>query len=134
MRARHSVPALVADVRATEAAQEWAEELYKINILKHGNHEGMGQNLFSNVGAEVSARKIVEYWYSEVKSYDFNDPGFSPDTGHFTQVVWKDTTGIGVGRVYKNRRGFVVCNYVPPGNVAVVGRSSYVENVLPPQH
>ena len=53
----------------------------------------MGQNLFQKtvVGStlEVSGEEVVDSWYSEIRNYDFNRPGFSPATGHFTQVgVW----------------------------------------------
>ena len=29
--------------------------------------------------------------------YNFNNPGFSGTTGHFTQVVWKTSTQLGIG-------------------------------------
>jgi hypothetical protein len=35
-------------------------------------------------------------WGSEEeKLYDFNKPGFIDRTGHFTQVVWRDSNRIG---------------------------------------
>jgi hypothetical protein len=36
-------------------------------------------------------------WYGEIAKYDFRRGGFSMDTGHFTQVVWRSTTTIGCG-------------------------------------
>lgn len=44
------------------------------------------------------------------------------DTGHFTQLVWKATGGVGCGREACDGRGkvggwFVVCEYWPPGKV-----------------
>ena len=42
-------------------------------------------------------------------------------TGHFTQVVWKNTRQIGLGKAFgKDGRVFVVVVYHPPGNV--IGR------------
>lgn len=49
-------------------------------------------------------------------------------TGHFTQVIWRDSTELGVGMA-RNRNGevYVVCNYNPAGNFL----GSFTENVLP---
>jgi hypothetical protein len=41
--------------------------------------------------------------------------------GHYTQIVWKKSTQIGVGKA----GGIVVLNYSPPGNY----RGSYTANV-----
>ena len=60
----------------------------------------------------------------ELKDYNFNKPGFDMKTGHFTQVVWKNTTkvGFGYGIAKEKYQGWdmiktiVVANYGPPGN------------------
>merc|ERR1712013_689082 len=38
------------------------------------------------------------------------------ETGHFTQVVWKGSTELGVGVGQKGSKVVVVANYSPPGN------------------
>ena len=49
-------------------------------------------------------------------------------TGHFSQVVWKDSKEIGVGRSKtKDGKIVVVTNYRPAGNIT----GSYTTNVLP---
>ena len=41
-----------------------------------------------------------------------------PDTGHFTQVVWKASREMGVGKSKgADGRVFVVANYLPAGNM-----------------
>lgn len=42
-------------------------------------------------------------------------------TGHYTQIVWADTTKIGCGKIrYTDSKGWIalylVCNYGPTGN------------------
>lgn len=65
-----------------------------------------------------NATAVVEGWGDERDEYDFGKPGFSHGTGHFTQLVWKNTTAVGCERVLCGTRGwFVACEYWPRGNV-----------------
>ena len=66
-------------------------------------------------------------WYDEIKQYRFPDGGFSMQTGHFTQVVWRGTTQVGCGHSQCNGNDIWVCEYDPPGN----WEGQYRENVLP---
>ncbi len=52
------------------------------------------------------------------------------ETGHFTQLVWKNTEKIGAGIAYNSDRtkAYAVAQYSPPGNY----EDQYQENVLPP--
>ena len=57
--------------------------------------------------------------YGEYKDYDFSRGGWQKGTGHFTQVVWKSTKELGIGRA-KTADGkltFVVGRYRPAGNI-----------------
>jgi len=48
--------------------------------------------------------------------------------GHFTQVVWKGSRDVGIGRAQsRDGKWFVVANFYPAGNF--IGRNA--ENVLP---
>ncbi|KAL7904248.1 CAP domain-containing protein [Trichoderma velutinum] len=65
-----------------------------------------------------NATAAVEAWGNEDEKYNFNHPGFTEETGHFSQLVWKATRGVGCGRKLCGTRGwFVVCEYWPRGNV-----------------
>lgn len=51
-------------------------------------------------------------------------------SGHFTQVVWKGSKEIGVGKaVAKDGKHIVVASYRPAGNLI----GTYAANVLPPK-
>ena len=67
-------------------------------------------------------------WYDEIKDYDFSNPGFGYNTGHFTQVVWKGSKTLGCG-IATGKYSWVVCRYGPPGNMM----GDFPENVLPPK-
>ena len=71
--------------------------------------------------------KAVTKWYDEIQNYNWNDPTASTGTiGHFTQVVWKATTRLGIGRaVSASNNLYVVGNYFPGGNF----NNAYEENV-----
>lgn len=49
--------------------------------------------------------------------------------GHFTQVVWKSTTEVGVGLATDGKTVFVVGQYKPAGNMTNPG--FFKDNVLP---
>ncbi|KAF4119779.1 SCP protein [Geosmithia morbida] len=53
-----------------------------------------GENLAIGYG---SARESVEAWGDEGQEYT-QGQGFTEKTGHFTQLVWKDTTDVGCAR------------------------------------
>ena len=48
-----------------------------------------GQNLYWGPGT-VGTTTAVASWYNEIELYDYNKPKYSPQTGHFTQIVWKE--------------------------------------------
>ena len=47
----------------------------------------------------VNYTKATISWYNELfdPGYDFDEPGFSKGTGHFTQVVWNGSRKLGMG-------------------------------------
>jgi len=64
------------------------------------------------------ATSCVDAWGNERKDYDFDHPDFSEATGHFTQLVWQNTTSVGCGRKLCGTQGwYLVCEYWPRGNV-----------------
>lgn len=66
-------------------------------------------------------------WYDEVQYYDFSKQGFTSKTGHFTQLVWKNSKQVGFGITEKNGIVYVVCRYSPPGNYL----GQFEKNVFP---
>lgn len=75
-----------------------------------------GENLALGYPDVVAA---VDAWGNERREYDFDHPGFTEQTGHFTQLVWKNTTAVGCGRVEcgGGKGWYLVCEYWPRGNV-----------------
>jgi len=135
-RKLHNVGSLKWDDRCAKHAQSYAEELARTNKFGHSNEAEFGENLYtswSSAGSQISAAAAVESWYNEIKDfreYGAERPSNFQNVGHFTQVVWKGSTHVGMGAaVGSNGRVLVVANYLPRGNV--IGQ--FHLNVLPPK-
>lgn len=144
-RAKHGVPAMTLDSTISASAQAWAEKMAAASDFNHENQDKYGENLYvayttaSSMNTATLAQKAVTSWYNEIQKYSFSQPGFSSETGHFTQVVWKESIQLGCGaaqgKTTKNginyNAFYVVCRYNPPGNMDMPGE--FQANVLPPQ-
>ncbi len=123
LRAQHNSPPLKWSKAAAAKAKEWAEHLVRSGKLEHGNHTDMGQNLAyrSGDGGGLTGEGATDMWYQEIHSYNYNQPGFGSNTGHFTQVVWASTTHVGAALAKDGNKSVVVANYLPPGNITNSG-------------
>ncbi len=129
LRARHCAPPLAWSPALAQVAQRWAETLASRECaFEHNPGVEYGENLafFAPVGS-MSPEAVAQGWYDEIRAYRFDRPGFSMQTGHFTQLVWASTTEIGCGAVTCGGGEIWVCNYAPPGNVM----GAFPENVRP---
>ncbi|KFY36419.1 hypothetical protein V495_07923 [Pseudogymnoascus sp. VKM F-4514 (FW-929)] len=121
-RKEHNASALAWNKTSAAYAANWAGACN----FKHSGGP-TGENLAAGY---PNATASIDAWGTERDEYDFKKGEFSHETGHFTQVVWKDTTTVGCGRTKCDGRGgspgwYVVCEYYPPGNVI----GAFVENV-----
>lgn len=120
-RRLHKSPPLEWSKECQKHAQTHADHLLKTNTFGHSSSK-FGENLFSSWssrGSVVSAESAVKSWYDEIKDFTFGQPSPSniSQVGHFTQVVWKETTKVGMAFAEKDGRVIVVANYLPRGNV-----------------
>jgi pathogenesis-related protein 1 len=96
----------------------------RCNIRHRKTKESEGKYYGENIfwGSDANAYKIVDAsysWYEEKKDYQFsvfnNDRG--PVIGHYTQMVWRNSTEMGAGAAVCPDGGIiVVANYNPAGN------------------
>ncbi|TAQ83946.1 hypothetical protein B7494_g7732 [Chlorociboria aeruginascens] len=117
-RSEHNASALSWNTTSADYAANWASAC-------NFEHSGgpTGENLAAGY---ANASAAVDGWGLEREKYNWAKPGFSEATGHFTQLVWSNTTSVGCGRAYCNGKGgspgwLVVCEYWPEGNVVVKG-------------
>ena len=125
-------PSLKWSAELSKYAQEWADNLVKKGCkMEHRPHEGEfkqihGENIFWGMGIEYSALDASKGWYGEIKDYKhgpINEKNWSV-AGHYTQMVWKNTTHVGIGKAFcKGGETIIVANYDPAGNY--MGQTAY---------
>ena len=128
-RAKHHSPPLTLNKELCKIAQDYSEKLLQNNAVKYsfGKFKGndMGENIFMCQGSEATGEMATNDWYNEIKNHDFKKD-FQKDTGHFTQIIWKDTKEVGFGVANRGNTYYVVANYYPPGNFL----GQYSKNIL----
>lgn len=144
-RTTHRSPAMTLQDSLNTTSQSWAEYLAKSGTMQHSSSEyrnGAGENLYvfyttsTTVSPLTLADKAVASWYNEISAYNYDVPQFSSGTGHFTQVVWKNSTQLGCGAAQGTKvlngktynAYYVVCQYAPAGNIT----GQFADNVLRP--
>ena len=107
-------------------AQEWADHLAVTTCkMKHRTEKKYGENLFQGTAGYYTAVDAAKGWESERKDYRggvLTQTNWHP-AGHYTQMVWRETTVLGCGEAACNKTLIVACNYDPPGNY--IGRRPY---------
>ncbi len=136
LRAALNLPDLIWSDKLAAVAQEWATHLANNKGCKmqhrprHGeNSRPFGENIYwasplnwsdgRKEIQEVAPTTVVQSWASEVEDYDYNSNSCRKEKvcGHYTQVVWRNTTKLGCGMaICSNKSQIWVCNYDPPGN------------------
>ena len=110
------LPPVTWSSSAQASAQAWANHLRDTNScgLSHENQSSYGENLAA--GTNLTPTGAVEMWASEQSNYAYGD-SYQSATGHYTQLVWRDSVEIGCGMARCGERIVVIsCRYSPPGN------------------
>ncbi|KAI2801378.1 hypothetical protein BLOT_010929 [Blomia tropicalis] len=104
-RSKHGVGKLTLDDNIGTFAQPYAEKLVKLGKLVHRHQKNYSENLFYMGEPRVMSSKWL----------------------HFTALIWKNTTRVGVGCARSGKKTYVVANYWPHGNIM----RHFKDNVLP---
>lgn len=103
-RAKVGVPPLQWSNELASYAQEWANKLAAQGAFEHRRDGQYGENLFMGSGRQFSPTEVVDDWGSEVTDYDYASNNCRSVCGHYTQIVWKDTTEVGCGVAHSGNR------------------------------
>ncbi len=121
------LPKMTWSEDAAAVAAAWAARC----VFEHNAERGeRGENLaFFSANLDSTPEMAVQGWADEAAFYDYdaNTCEDGQQCGHYTQVVWRDTTRVGCAKADCTIDGFEgvtwVCDYEPPGNF--VGERPY---------
>lgn len=131
----HGVPPMTLNAKMSSEAAAYAQEIARKGALTHASakqRNNDGENLSMGCDSDgQTAAEATTNWYNEVcdPGHTFGQPSGSPGTGHFTQVVWKKSVELGIGKADVDKDGmkctYIVGRYRPAGNMG----GEYAENV-----
>ncbi len=127
IRKELGIPPLQWSQKLSTYAQTWADSLsstYNCRIFhrKDCGENGLqyGENLF--MGSSSQFYKPIDAtiaWYNEKQKYSYGKLTEKNwyQTGHYTQMIWKNTKELGIGlATCSNGSIIIVANYYPSGN------------------
>lgn len=136
LRAKHGVPPLTWSADIAVTAERWANACTRRHETEFLHPNKLGENMGFDGKIDTSAESLsnaIQRMYDEIKSYRYERPGFNKQgssqetqTGHFTQIVWKETKELGCGWAIcpnSQYKTILVCRYSPPGNASDLGKN-----------
>lgn len=127
-RARANLPAMHWDAGLAADAAKWSRHLAATGRFEHfeefsDDPDAQGENLWMGTRDAFSPETMVGHWIGEKKHFK---PGVFPnnsmtgdlaDVGHYTQIMWRDTSKVGCAIAANAEDEFLVCRYSATGNV-----------------
>ena len=122
-RAEVGVPPLTWSGTLAQSAQQWANQIAATGQFQHSGTPGVGENLWAGTTKAFSQTQMVDSWGSEKANFipggtfpDVSSTGNWADVGHYTQLVWRNTTQVGCAIASDGQNDYLVCQYSPEGN------------------
>uniref|UniRef100_A0A1I8C1U4 SCP domain-containing protein n=1 Tax=Meloidogyne hapla TaxID=6305 RepID=A0A1I8C1U4_MELHA len=141
----YGIPPLLWSQELAELAKTWALKLTQRGRLLFPELPGIGENIYllasdNNLerpqGSEsfkgstgdhlTTGNELVALWAAEARHFDFSRPSWSQECRHFTQMIWRGSTEMGVARHWETATDCmaIVVFYRPSGNCNLPGEFS----------
>ena len=124
-RAAVGVGPLTWNTHLQASAQKWADHLAATGKFQHAPDSAadpQGENLWAGTRGYYSIEDMVNAWSREKRyfrqgAFPANSTtGRVEDVGHYTQLVWRDTSEVGCATADGAGEVILVCRYSNPGN------------------
>lgn len=131
------VPDLTWSPELAAEAAAWANQLARMNQMVHDSQRAHGENLWMNTAGHRTVASMIGGWSVERNIYIVgalhpyeSTTGNWHDVGHYTQMVWANTTQVGCAVARGAEKDYLVCRYDPIGNWR--GQAAYVPHFSAP--
>jgi len=112
---------LVWDDEVARTAQDY---IGSVCAMQHDpNNHKYGENIAAGSSGYYNFKQLVQMWESELTkspgrlSYTPEAYQFGDGTGHYSQVVWAESSKLGCGTCTGNGMTYLLCRYSPAGNM-----------------
>lgn len=105
-------------------AQLWANHLASVDgtTLEHSSQDAEGENLWLGTSSKFNYTAMVDLWGNEKRFFirgifpNVSSTNSWKDVGHYTQIIWKNSSHVGCAIASSRGNDILVCRYYPPGN------------------
>jgi uncharacterized protein YkwD len=124
-RAAVGVAPVTLDADLNAAALAYARVLIANGRFEHSSNASrpnQGENLWAGTASAFSFQQMAAGWIDEKQFFvqgvfpNVSTTGRWQDVGHYTQIIWRNTTKMGCGIASNAQRDVLVCRYIVPGN------------------
>ncbi|WP_265530113.1 CAP domain-containing protein [Sphingomicrobium marinum] len=126
-RSRYGSAPLVWDRDLEASAHAYAREMARTGVFRHDpsreRRRVQGENIWMGTRGAFSYQAMIGSMIDERRYFrrgvfpDNSTTGRWQDVGHYTQIIWPQTTRVGCAIASNSGHDYLVCRYSPPGNI-----------------